>query len=1006
MDEAGVGKVFATGWGFSGQLGIKPPSTSQTPQNRSTPLLVDYAAEGRAIVALACGSRTTLALNASGQVYSWGKGEDGQLGHGAHSNEYVPRLIEDLACVQIEQIACRGSHACAVDSTGRLWAWGSNREGQLGLGTRGDGQSRPEVVKGLGDELVALCACGKEFTVVATVSGRCYSWGQGEDGQLGSGGIQPCPQPQRVLGLSTKRKIRQIVAGSRHTLVRHENGAVYAWGWNKNGQIGVGTTGTVWVPALVQRNGFQKVAAGYRHSAAIGERSEVYLWGSNQYGQLGHGGLGDEARPRLLLLDRDEPSPLSLDSTVSPQALLSGNGQEMRAVTIACGGGHTVIVDWDGVTWTVGRNDDGQLGVGDIQMRTSPSRMLVPSGRLVSQACCGWAHTVLLTAPPVRKGDVSPRMNLLGFADRFSISAGGKQLPKSFAKGDWDAFFSQFMNVILQVMVIRQLATAFMGNSNEAAEIVLAGMLPGYAVMLLISHVLLFVQARRAMEDGREHTAQPHGINSMLLFAYLQLIIGHTFEKTSDPQKAYGAGLFCAIASGLAQLLMVPMANFLKRSIPSPALFAALAGTAISFLTLQFTFQMFERPFTSIPPFLIVLLAFTAEVRFPFGMPGGAIAVLFGAALAWVLSILPFELQAPPPAVTPDPIGLVVPFPQFPALLAGYSAGIEALPTALPLAMLNFISNLATVESAQAAGDTYDISGTLIIDSLATIIGALFGCPFPGAIFIGQPAYKKMGARCGYLVLNFSFTAVIACFQLTSLFLQLVPLESVVTMLLWVGIVITAQSFQSTPRGSAAAVVVGIIPGVSAWTLTEICNVLNGSPLTLEQVVDQRPDLFLRGLLALRMGYILVAVVLAAVYHHVEERRFATAAIWALLGAVFSAFGLIHTFELAGNTVSAKMGLFVDQVSVCFFVTYTLAGLMLFVAAWSSDTDDKGLDAVAAFFDSQLCLNASERVPNLSSFDLSPPPTPPLTRSHSETSIAGTSNTREPDFLQKLDARG
>lgn len=80
----------------------------------------------------------------------------------------------------------------------------------------------------------------------------------------------------------------------------------------------------------------------YRHSAAIGERSEVYLWGSNQYGQLGHGGLGDEARPRVLLLDREEPPPLSLESAVSPQALLSANGQEMRAVTIACGGGHTV----------------------------------------------------------------------------------------------------------------------------------------------------------------------------------------------------------------------------------------------------------------------------------------------------------------------------------------------------------------------------------------------------------------------------------------------------------------------------------------------------------------------------------------------------------------------------------------------------------------------------------------------------------------------------------------
>merc|ERR1719181_754523 len=136
-------------------------------------------------------------------------------------------------------------------------------------------------------------------------------------------------------------------------------------------------------------------------------------------------------------------------------------------------------------------------------------------------------------------------------------------------------------------------------------------------------------------------------------------------------------------------------------------------------------------------------------------------------------------------------------------------------------------------------------------------------------------------------------------------------------MLLWVGIVITAQSFQSTPRGSAASVVVGMIPGVSAWALTEILNVLGSTDnATLEQIVQVRPDLFLRGLITIRMGYILVAVVLAALYHHVEERRFHTAGLWALLGSGLSATGLIHTFTLDGNTVSAKMGLFVDEVSV------------------------------------------------------------------------------------------
>merc|ERR1719498_2212849 len=95
-----------------------------------------------------------------------------------------------------------------------------------------------------------------------------------------------------------------------------------------------------------------------------------------------------------------------------------------------------------------------------------------------------------------------------------------------WAKGDVDAFFSQFMNVLLQVMVIRQIGAHVLGGSAEAEQIVLTGMLPGYAMMLLVSHGFLMLQAYRGMQrDATEYTAQPHGINSMLLFAYLTLII-------------------------------------------------------------------------------------------------------------------------------------------------------------------------------------------------------------------------------------------------------------------------------------------------------------------------------------------------------------------------------------------------------------------------------------------------------------------------------------------------
>merc|ERR1719331_2965884 len=248
-----------------------------------------------------------------------------------------------------------------------------------------------------------------------------------------------------------------------------------------------------------------------------------------------------------------------------------------------------------------------------------------------------------------------------------------------WAKGDVDAFFSQFMNVLLQVMVIRQLGSAVLGGGEKAEEIVLEGMLPGYAAMLLVSHGALAAQAyRRMRSDKAEYTAQPHGINSMLLFAYLNLILQHAYAKSKDPVVAYGAALVCSLASGLFQLLMVPFAVLIRQTIPKPALLSALAGTSITFLTLQFIFQIFERPLTGFIPFIFIVLSFSATVRLPFGIPGGFFAILSGAILNGVTKIFPM-LQEPQPGVHVDPVGLVQPQLQLHAIQQGWRAGLAAL---------------------------------------------------------------------------------------------------------------------------------------------------------------------------------------------------------------------------------------------------------------------------------------------------------------------------------------
>ena len=152
--------VLSWGSNTAGQLGlyVLAPSNSHSSQphfanpqfmrtrgsgdflTRVMPAPVDSLAQ-TTVLALVCGSRTTLALDKEGRVFAWGKGDDGQLGIGERGTVVKPRLVTALLRHPIAQLACRGAHVLALDASGQVWAWGRNDDGQLGV-SRGAGDDR------------------------------------------------------------------------------------------------------------------------------------------------------------------------------------------------------------------------------------------------------------------------------------------------------------------------------------------------------------------------------------------------------------------------------------------------------------------------------------------------------------------------------------------------------------------------------------------------------------------------------------------------------------------------------------------------------------------------------------------------------------------------------------------------------------------------------------------------------------------------------------------------
>ncbi|XP_033622450.1 probable E3 ubiquitin-protein ligase HERC4 isoform X7 [Fukomys damarensis] len=286
------GTVYTCGCNDLDQLGHE--------KSRKKPEQV-VALDAQNIVAVSCGEAHTLALNDKGQVYAWGLDSDGQLGLlGSEECIRVPRNIKSLSDIQIVQVACGYHHSLALSKASEVFCWGQNKYGQLGLGIDCKRQTSPQLIKSL-------------------------------------------------LGIP----FMQVAAGGAHSFVLTLSGAIFGWGRNKFGQLGLNDENDRYVPNLLKSLRSQKIVyicCGEDHTAALTKEGGVFTFGAGGYGQLGHNSTSHEINPRKVF---------ELMGSIVTQ--------------IACGRQHTsAFVPSSGRIYSFGLGGNGQLGTGSTSNRKSP----------------------------------------------------------------------------------------------------------------------------------------------------------------------------------------------------------------------------------------------------------------------------------------------------------------------------------------------------------------------------------------------------------------------------------------------------------------------------------------------------------------------------------------------------------------------------------------------------------------------------------------------------------
>lgn len=284
-------------WGSNqqGQLGDgtkNPHSVASIVENSPTHTLVVVG-----------GTSHSCALDGDGTVKCWGLNKDGQAGDGTNQT-YKTSLVSVVGLgpdtnagqVRASAIASFGNHTCAIIVDGTVRCWGNNSNGQLGDGSSNNIRNTPVIVPGL-TGVLAITA-GEKHSCALKSSGQVWCWGNNADGQLGDGTSTQRTAPVQVITLTNAVA---IAAGSYHTcaIVGNASKDVYCWGKNDMGQIGNGSAGGgQFLPTLIASNAID-LALGGEHSCALMSDNTSKCWGSNTFGQLGDGTKNDRLLPTL-----------------------------------------------------------------------------------------------------------------------------------------------------------------------------------------------------------------------------------------------------------------------------------------------------------------------------------------------------------------------------------------------------------------------------------------------------------------------------------------------------------------------------------------------------------------------------------------------------------------------------------------------------------------------------------------------------------------------------------
>jgi AGZA family xanthine/uracil permease-like MFS transporter len=495
--------------------------------------------------------------------------------------------------------------------------------------------------------------------------------------------------------------------------------------------------------------------------------------------------------------------------------------------------------------------------------------------------------------------------------------------PALWTPGDWNAFFGFGTNILVNMLVLTGLLRFVLKMPDS---LVFGRILPALGLMMCLSTMYYaFLAYRLALKTGRSDVcALPSGVSVPHMFIVTFVIMLPITLKTNDPVKGWEAGLVWVFFQSFILMIGGFVAPYIRKITPRAALLGTLAGVSVTFISMRPALEMYMTPIIGLTCFAIILVSWFGGFKYPKGIPAGLVAIAVGMIIAWGSNLFGLgygglSLEGLRGAFTN--FGFSVPIPAIGHVFSGFEFLGVILVTAIPFGIYDLVEAMDNVESAEAAGDAYPTTRVLTADGVVSLIGCLMGNPFINAVYIGHPGWKAMGGRIGYSAATGIMVIVLSWFGIISVLLALVPVVAISPILLYIGMLIGAQAFQTTPAKHAPAIVLALTPHLAAWCKTLMDGALGAAGTNAAAVGFDKlgqVGVLYHGLEVLGGGSILTGLVLGAIGVFVIEKKFVEASAFALSGAVLTFFGFMHG-ESVGLAVTPTVAIAYAIVAVFLF---------------------------------------------------------------------------------------